>query len=131
MKPVSPGMVQLAEKMWFLNIPLWVLPLQCPTSSFSNSPDAGYQTHPISADPAGRQALHEGKRAHWEGDSVPTQPPSCSSWRLLVQQTNSTQGSLPFPQLPAAVQAIENGLKVQASIVHSINRGVTCITVPC
>lgn len=49
-KSASPAVVQLAAKTWLLNTPLWVLPLQCPTGSFSGSPDTGNQTHPISAD---------------------------------------------------------------------------------
>lgn len=91
-------MVQLAEKTWLLNTPLRVLPLQCPTSSFSDSPDAGNRTHPISADPRGLKSYTREREQIGKGALLPFSHQT-SGWRLFVQQANS----MPFPQLPATV----------------------------
>lgn len=81
-------MVPLAAKMWLLNTPLWVLSLQCPTSSFSYSPDAANQTQPISADPRGLKCFTRAREQVGKGTLVPCRHPAgATGGSLFSRQT--------------------------------------------
>lgn len=137
-RKLSPAVVPLAAKMWLLNSALWMLPLQCPTSSFSKTPDAGNQIWPISADPTGlecftRERQHVGKEtllpcSHpavatggslFSRQTYKTLPTAACCWTGHIH--SSLMGiSLNVLSLGWALilEAIESGLKVQGSIVH-------------